>query len=114
MNGSVNNWQNGGYGYRNCTDWVAWRVKTAGGYVPSGLGNAKYWDDRASAYGFTVSSAPRVGAAAVSNYGYYGHVMYVEAVNDNGTITVSDYNRAGTGKYDINSISSAGLMFVYF
>ena len=114
VNGSVNNWQTGGYGYRNCTDWVAWRVGTAGGYVPSGLGNAKYWDDRAPAYGFTVSSTPRVGAGAVSNYGYYGHVMYVEAVNGDGTITVSDYNRAGTGKYDMNVISPSGLNFVYF
>ncbi|MBI2285789.1 CHAP domain-containing protein [Candidatus Saccharibacteria bacterium] len=114
VNGSVYNWQNNGYGYRNCTDWVAWRVKTTGGYVPSGLGNAKNWDDRAPSYGFTVSSTPREGAAAVSNYGYYGHLMYVEAVNGDGTITVSDYNRAGTGKYDVNVISPSGLNFVYF
>lgn len=114
VGGSTYNWQNSGYGYRNCTDWVAWRVKTAGGYVPSGLGNAKNWDDRAPSYGFTVSSVPREGAAAVSNYGYYGHVMYVEAVNGDGTITVSDYNRAGTGKYDMNVVSASGLSFVYF
>jgi len=114
VGGSVYNWQNSGYGYRNCTDWVAWRVKTAGGYVPSGLGNARQWDDRAPSYGFSVSSSPRKGAAAVSNYGYYGHVMYVEAVNGDGSITVSDYNRAGTGKYDINVINPSGLTFVYF
>jgi surface antigen len=114
VNGSIYNWENGGYGYRNCTDWVAWRVKQNGGFAPSGLGNAKQWDDRAPAYGLTVSSVPRVGAAAVSNYGYYGHVMYVEAVNGDGTITVSDYNRAGTGKYDLNVISPSGLVFVYF
>jgi peptidoglycan hydrolase CwlO-like protein len=114
VNGSIYNWQNSGYGYRNCTDWVAWRVKTTGGFVPSGLGNARNWDDRGPSYGFTVSSSPREGAAAVSNYGYYGHVMYVEAVNGDGTITVSDYNRAGTGKYDINVISPSGLRFVYF
>ncbi|MBI4033377.1 CHAP domain-containing protein [Candidatus Saccharibacteria bacterium] len=113
-NGSIYNWQNGGYGYRNCTDWVAWRIKTTGGFAPSGLGNAKQWDDRAPAYGLTVSSVPRVGAAAVSNFGYYGHLMYVEAVNGDGTITVSDYNRAGTGKYDVNVISPSGLNFVYF
>ena len=114
VNGSIYNWTTGGYGFRNCTDWVAWRVKTTGGYVPSGLGNAKNWDDRAPSYGFTVSSAPRQGAGAVSNYGYYGHVMYVEAVNGDGTITVSDYNRAGTGKYDVNVINPSGLKFVYF
>lgn len=104
-----NNWATGGYAFRNCTDWVAWRVK-----APAGLGNAKSWDDRAPSYGYSVGSEPRAGAAAVSNYGFYGHVMYVEAVNPNGTILVSDYNRAGTGKYDINTISPSGLVFVYF
>jgi surface antigen/peptidoglycan hydrolase CwlO-like protein len=115
VGGSVYNWTTGGYGFRNCTDWVSYRVGVqTGRYVPSGLGNARQWDDRAPGYGFTVSSTPRDGAAAVSNYGYYGHVMYVEKVNGDGTITVSDYNRAGTGKYDVNVISPSGLVFVYF
>lgn len=115
VNGSPWNWQTGGYGYRNCTDWVSYRVGVAtGNFVPAGLGNANQWDDRAPAYGFTVSNTPRAGAAAVSNSGYYGHVMYVESVNGDGTITVSDYNRAGTGKYAITRISPSGLRFVYF
>ncbi|MFZ1324146.1 MAG: CHAP domain-containing protein [Candidatus Saccharimonadales bacterium] len=117
VGGNPWNWQTGGYGYRNCTDWVAFRVRIAGGYVPAGLGNAKTWDDRAPSYGYTVSSTPREGAAAVSNNGYYGHVMYVEAVNSDGSIVVSDYNRAGTGKYDMNELSAAtasNLRYVYF
>lgn len=114
VGGSVWNFQTGGYGYRNCTDWVAYRVKVRGGHVPGGLGNANTWDDRAPAYGYKVSGTPKAGAAAVSNSGYYGHVMYVESVNGNGTITVSDYNRAGTGKYDTATISPTGLRFVYF
>jgi surface antigen/peptidoglycan hydrolase CwlO-like protein len=117
INGNPWNWQTGGYGYRNCTDWVAFRVRVAGGYVPAGLGNAKTWDDRAPSYGYTVSSTPREGAAAVSNSGFYGHVMYVEAVNLDGSIVVSDYNRAGTGKYDMNELSAAtasNLRYVYF
>lgn len=117
IGGSPWNWSTGGYGYRNCTDWVAYRVRVAGGYVPAGLGNAKTWDDRAPSYGYTVSSTPRVGAAAVSNNGFYGHVMYVEAVNGNGSIIVSDYNRAGTGKYDMNELSAStasNLRYVYF
>ncbi|MDQ3123347.1 MAG: CHAP domain-containing protein [bacterium] len=117
VNGNAYNWNTGGYGYRNCTDWVAYRVRVAGGRVPSGLGNARQWDDRGPSYGLTVSSTPRVGAAAVSNNGYYGHVMYVEAVNGDGTIVVSDYNRAGTGKYDMNVLSTSTasyLRYVYF
>ena len=40
VGGSIYNWETGGYGFRNCTDWVAFRVRVAGGYAPSGLGNA--------------------------------------------------------------------------
>lgn len=117
VGGNPWNWSTGGYGYRNCTDWVAYRVRIAGGYVPAGLGNAKTWDDRGPSYGFVVSSTPREGAAAVSNSGFYGHVMYVEAVNGDGSIVVSDYNRAGTGKYDMNELSAAtasNLRYLYF
>jgi peptidoglycan hydrolase CwlO-like protein len=117
VNGSIWNWSLGGYGYRNCTDWVAFRVKQNGGHAPSGLGNANTWDVRAPAYGYGVGNAPRVGAAAVSKAGFYGHVMYVEAVNGDGSIVVSDYNRAGTGKYDITHLSvsqAANLRYVYF
>ncbi len=117
VDGSIFNWQTGGYGYRNCTDWVAYRVRIAGGNVPAGLGNANTWDDRAPSYGYTVSSTPREGAAAVSNSGFYGHVMYVEAVNGDGSVVVSDYNRAGTGKYDMTVLSAStarGLRYVYF
>ncbi len=114
VNGSVWNPATGGYGYRNCTDWVSFRVRSTGRFVPGGLGNAKTWDDRAPSYGFKVSSKPKAGAAAVSNGGFYGHVMYVEAVNDDGTIVISDYNRAGTGKYATSTISPSGLQFVYF
>ncbi len=117
VNGNIWNWATGGYGYRNCTDWVSYRIRSTGRNVPSGLGNAASWDDRAPDYGYSVSSTPRVGAAAVSNSGYYGHVMYVEAVNGDGSIVISDYNRAGTGKYAVSTLSAATasyLRYVYF
>ena len=114
-NGSYNNWETGGYAYRNCTDWVAYRIgKVDGKYVPSGLGNANSWDNRASIYGISTGSEPRAGAAAVSNVGYYGHVMYVESVNANGSIVISEYNGNGMGKYSLKTISASGLVFVYF
>jgi peptidoglycan hydrolase CwlO-like protein len=109
IDGSIWNPNTGGYGYRNCTDYVSWKIRSQGRYVPSGLGNAKMWDNN-----MPSSSTPKAGDAAVSNGGYYGHVMYVEAVNGNGTITISDYNRAGTGKYSTSTISSSGLSFISF
>lgn len=117
IDGSVWNWQTGGYGYRNCTDWVAYRVRVAGGHVPAGLGNANSWDDRAPSYGYGVGSAPRRGAAAVSNSGFYGHVMYVEEVNGDGSVVVSDYNRTGLGTFNMTTLSASqasSLRYVYF
>ena len=46
--------------------------------------------------------------------GFYGHVMYVESVNGDGTITVSDYNLEWDGAYRTYTRSSAGLTFIYF
>ena len=46
--------------------------------------------------------------------GYYGHVMYVEAVNGDGTITVSDYNFGWDGLYRYYTRSASGLTYVYF
>lgn len=109
VGGSIWNPQTGGYGYRNCTDYVSWKIRSEGRYVPAGLGNAKNWDDN-----YPSDGSPSPGDAAVSNSGTYGHVMYVEAVHGNGTITISDYNRAGTGKYATSTISSSGLSFLSF
>ena len=114
------NWATGGYAYRNCTDWVAWRISQDGKTVPPGMGNATMWDNRAPSFGFQVTYTPTKGAAAVQNttikpeWEGYGHLMYVEAVHEDGTITISDYNRAGTGKYAISRIDPRGLVFVIF
>lgn len=116
-NGTWNNWATGGYAYRNCTDWVAWRIKTVQGISVAGLGNAKQWPGRAGSYGYTTGRTPQVGAAAISMAGTYGHVMYVEAVNGDGSAVISDYNRNGTGKYlmsTISAASAANLYYVYF
>ena len=98
LNGSIWNYETGGYGYRNCTDWVAWRAG-----APGGLGNANTWAVRSN----NVSYTPHAGDAAVDEAGTYGHVMYVEAVSGD-TITVSDYNRIGDGLYRITQLVKVG------
>lgn len=101
---------------RECVSYAAWRVASSGRYMPywGGHGNAKYWDDNARAAGIPVDSNPRVGDVAVSNAGTYGHVMYVEAVHGDGTITVSQYNAGFDGKYSMVKRSVTGLVFVHF
>ena len=106
---------------RECVSYVAWKIASTGRYVPhfGGAGNANQWPSTAARHGIPSGSTPKVGAAAVMNIGYYGHVMYVESVNGDGTITVSDYNRGWDGLYrgpdaDGSRIPASGLTYVYF
>ncbi len=101
---------------RECVSYVAWKIASTGRFVPhfGGAGNANQWPGTAGAYGIGSGYEPRVGAAAVWNVGYYGHVMYVESVNGDGTITVSDYNLEWDGLYRMYTRSASGLTYVYF
>ena len=84
-----------GYDYGYCTWYVATRIS-----VPANWGNANTWDNLAPLSGWTVSSTPVVGAVAQTDAGYEGHVAYVEAVSDDGTMMkYSDMNGlAGFGR----------------
>ncbi len=84
-----------GYDYGWCTYYVATRVA-----VPNNWGNANTWDNYARLSGWTVSSRPIAGAIAQTDAGWGGHVAYVEAVSDDGTmIKYSDMNGlAGWGR----------------
>jgi len=101
---------------RECVSYAAWKVASTGRYMPywGGRGNAKQWDDNARAEGIPVDTNPRVGDVAVSNSGTYGHVMYVEAVHGDGTITVSQYNANWDGNYSEARRATTGLVFIHF
>ena len=112
INASVDNW---GMYTRQCTSYVAWKL---GAKMPAwgktDYADAKNWPNLAIKYDVSNGSTPRVGAAAVSISGPYGHVMYVEAVNGDGSITVSDYNLRVDGLHRNYSRSSSGLTYIYF
>jgi len=101
---------------RQCVSYTAFKVAASGRHMPywGGHGNANQWDDNARASGIPVSSTPRVGDVAVSNSGYYGHVMYVEHVYGDGTIYISQYNAGWDGKYSEARVSASGLVFIHF
>ncbi|WP_143832033.1 CHAP domain-containing protein [Nocardiopsis sp. CNR-923] len=119
---SGNEWSPYGYAYRNCTDYVAWKLQSLG--VPDsstrGLGNGGQWAALAGGKeGLTVSTTPTYAAAAVntSTAGGYGHVSFVESVHSNGTITVSEYNYASPGNYGTRTGTPSALgisEFVHF
>ena len=102
---------------RECVSYTAFRVAASGRYMPywGGRGNANQWDDDARADGIPVDGNPRPGDVAISNSGAYGHAMYVESVNGDGTINISQYNAALNGQYSTRSgLSPYGLVFIHF
>ena len=101
---------------RECVSYVAWKIHSTGRYVPhfGGAADAKQWPSTAARHGISNGSTPKVGSAAVLMEGEYGHVMYVESVNGDGTITVSDYNLKWDGLYRYYTRSASGLTYVYF
>lgn len=101
---------------RECVSYTAFRVAASGRHMPywGGAGNANQWDDNARAAGIPVDYSPQAGDVAISNAGYYGHAMYVESVNGNGTINISQYNVGLDGRYSTNTISTSGLVFIHF
>jgi surface antigen len=104
-----------GYGYRNCTDYVAWKLASLG-VKPAqykGLGNANSWASNAAAHKLVHNTKPAVGSVAVSTAGRFGHVAFVIAVSGS-KITVAQYNQAGTGAYNTQTGTAASLGFSWF
>lgn len=77
----------GRYGAGQCTQW-AWYKRQD---LPL-LGNANAWARNAAAAGYVVNRTPAAGAIFQTTSGWYGHVGYVEAVNPDGSIVVTEMN----------------------
>jgi surface antigen len=104
---------------RECVSYTAWKVHQTYGYMPywGGVGNANQWPGNAARAGIPTGSTPRVGSVAVWNVGYYGHVMWVEAVNSDGSIWISQYNYDFNGHYSemrVSASMAANLTYIYF
>lgn len=70
------------YGY--CT----WYAKQRRPDLPNRLGNGGQWVMNAAAQGYATGTTPRAGAIAEMA----GHVAYVESVNGDGTLVISEMN----------------------
>lgn len=113
LDNTIDNW---GMYNRECVSYTAFKVSQSGRRMPywGGYGNANQWDDNARAQGIPVDGNPRVGDVAVSNFGYYGHVMYVEHVYEDGRILISQYNASWDGRYSEAVIRPGSLVFIHF
>jgi surface antigen len=102
---------------RECVSYTAWKVAESGRYMPywGGIGNANQWDDNARAAHIPVDTNPQTGDVAIKNSQPYGHAMYVESVNGDGTINISQYNANLNGQFSrAYNVNPAGLVFIHF
>lgn len=82
-----------GYDYGWCTWHAANRRREIGRPIPSNLGNAITWYYIARNMGMATGSEPRAGAVLWhANMGGLGHVAFVESINADGSLHVSDMN----------------------
>lgn len=80
----------------------------AGNIAGSTWGNANNWANAAAASGRTVNNTPAAGSIMQSTAGAYGHVAYVEGVNGDGSVTVSEMNYGyGPGVVTSRTISAS-------
>ncbi len=90
--------------------YCTWYAKERRPDLPNMLGNGGQWVANASAQGYATGSEPRVGAIAETA----GHVTYVEAVNGDGTITISDMNgAAGFGNVGTRTVPASQYQYIY-
>ncbi len=101
---------------RECVSYTAWKVYQTYGHMPfwGGHGNANQWPASAVADGISVGTTPRKNSVAIWMTGTWGHAMWVEGVNGDGTIHVSQYNFDFQGHYSEMNTSAAGVIYIYF
>lgn len=117
-----NLWWSDRWGYVcQCVHYAGYKANEFWGVDISYWGNAYSWDEAAVARGYVVDRNPAPFTVAVSNAGAWGHVMWVEGVNADGTINLSEYNNYGSslshlpGDYGYRTgVSTAGLVFIHF
>lgn len=88
----INGVCNRSLGAGQCTTW-GWAKRPD--LAPLMRANANRWDDIARANGILVDHNPAAGAIFQSDSGWYGHVGYVESVNADGSVNVSERNYRG-------------------
>lgn len=108
-----------GYFYRECVDFVAWRLNRDAGstgapwrWTWSNLasGSAYRWLSEWQRKGWFTSGEPVAGAVA---WFPYNHVAYVKAVNGDGTVTIEEYNQQSDHLYHQRVIPVGDAIYLY-
>ena len=111
-----------GYYYRECVDFVAWRLNrdagsTNGGWrwtwhnLTPGGGNAYSWADAWAGHGWATSNTPVVGAVAWFSY---NHVAYVQSIGADGSVVLEEYNWMGSHAYHTRTVAPSDVaLYLY-
>lgn len=116
--GTADKW---GFFTRECTSYAAWRSSLTGPISARMLrtwGTTRYanggqWLGLAKEFGLNTSRIPQPNSIMVfpvNTVGGVGHVAYVESVNPNGTVNISEYNWREDGRHG----KRAGVNPVFF
>lgn len=89
------------YFYRECVDFVAWRLNRDAGYTQApfkwvwstltpGAGSARSWKSQWEKHGWPISTTPAPGWVAW--FPGMNHVAYVSGILDDGSVAIEEYN----------------------
>lgn len=84
--------ENNTYDNGECTYYVFDMVKNDGNMIEKSWRDAEEWAERAEADEYDVNDIPKEGAVLQTEEGPIGHVAYIENVNDDGSIEISEMN----------------------
>lgn len=96
-------------GNRYSPGYCTWYVKNKRPDLPNNLGNANTWVSRARAQGMATGSRPAVGAVGQQGM----HVVFVEAVHSNGTVTISEMNFRGLYTVSRRTVAATNFQYIY-
>lgn len=103
-----------------CTWYVYNRIYQVTGKKIYSMGHGGDWAYRAQQQGYSVSKVARAGMAisiprrVAGSDPNYGHVAFVEKVNSDGSIVVSEMNVKGKGVISTRTISASDAAKSYF
>lgn len=89
--------------------YCTWYAKSRRPDLPNNLGNANTWFTRANSQGIPTGTVPRAGAIGQRGW----HVVYIERVNADGTVFVSEMNYKGWGITSTRSAPANSFKYIY-
>jgi flagellum-specific peptidoglycan hydrolase FlgJ len=100
------------YAWGNCTQYVYNRITQLGKHIDLTMGNGQDWAETGRVRGYEVTRTPEAGTAVSFPAGVlgadptYGHVAFVEKVNKDGSILISEMNVKGLNVVSTRTIAA--------